>query len=68
MKILIEPQSKRDIEIIEPHLELTPTQVINTFIVCIPMFFMLNLLKDIVGQKVHENMTRFITMVKLYGL
>ena len=30
-KILIEPQSKRDIEKIEPHLELTPTQATNTY-------------------------------------
>ena len=29
-KIPIEPQSKRDIEKIEAHLELTPTQVTNT--------------------------------------
>ena len=29
-KILIEPQSKRDIEKIEPHLELTPTQATST--------------------------------------
>ena len=31
-KILIEPQSKRDIEKIEPHLELTPTQATSTYV------------------------------------
>ena len=32
MKILIEPQSNTDIETIEPHLELTPTQATNTYV------------------------------------
>ena len=42
-KILIEPQSKRDIEIIEPHLELTPTQATNTFVIVLEMGKLLNL-------------------------
>ena len=102
-KILIEPQSKRDIEIIEPHLELTPTQGTNTYAILLEMgktwqfseeimmfylsknwtswnyfyiknigvvfpswtvcicFFMLNPLGNVVGQRVHVNMTRFVT-------
>ena len=31
-KIIIEPQSKRDIEKIELHLELTPTQATSTYV------------------------------------
>ena len=36
-KILIEPQSKRDIEIIEPHLELNPIQGTNTYAILLEM-------------------------------
>ena len=42
-KILIEPQSKIDIEIIEPHLELTLTQATNTFVIVLEIGKLLNL-------------------------